>query len=109
MDQQRVDRCREILIEVAKQRGTITYGALAGRLGVANVGVTPYLNAVYNDLVIDQGLPDLTLLAVSSGSQYGRYNSRGSEAQSVPFNPSDPSQRALYDADRQAVYQHPWP
>jgi hypothetical protein len=106
VDSELVARCRDRLIQVARQRGTITYGALAAHLGVIPQAVGKYLNAVYNDLVVEQGLPDLTLLAVYSGTEYGRYNSRGGAAQSVTFNPDNPSQRALYDADRERVYQH---
>lgn len=106
MNQRLIARCRDKLIEASRRRGTITYGELAAHLGVANQSVGAYLNAVYNDLVIAQGLPDVTLLAVYSGTQYGRYNSRGSAAQSVGFNPADSSQRALYDNDRESVYQH---
>lgn len=100
-----IDRCREKLIEVSKRWGTITYGELAAHLGVANQSVGGYLNAVYHDLVVDQGLPDLTLLAVYSGTEYGRYNSRGLPAQSVEFDADDPNQRAMYDSDRERVYQ----
>jgi hypothetical protein len=106
MNPELIARCRDKLIEVSRRRLTITYGELAAYLGVANQSVGAYLNAVYNDLVIGQGLPDVTLLAVYSSTQYGRYNSRGSTAQSVEFNPADPSQRTLYDNDRESVYQH---
>jgi hypothetical protein len=86
-----VIRCRNKLIEVARQRGIITYGELAKYLGVANQSVGHYLDAIYNDLVIKFGLPDLTLLAVYKGTKYGRYNSRGLPAQSVEFDPEDGS------------------
>jgi len=105
MDPQLVGRCRERLIQVSRQRGTITYGELAAHLGVANQSIGGYLNAVYNDLVVSQDLPDLTLLAVYSGTQYGRYNSRGGVAQSEAFDPNDPNQCAMYDADRERVYR----
>jgi hypothetical protein len=106
VDPEIVARCRERLIQVARARGTISYGELAQYLGVANQYVGGYLNVIYNELVIAQGSPDLTLLAVYSGTRYGRYNSRGEAAQSAAFDPNDPNQRALYDDDRECVYQH---
>ena len=33
-----VTRCRDILLEVARQQGTITYGDLAAHIGIANQG-----------------------------------------------------------------------
>lgn len=105
MNPELIARCRDKLIEVSRQQGTIDYGELAAHLGVANQSVGRYLNGVYKDLVVDQGLPDLTLLVVYSGTNYGKYNSRGLVAQSVKFDPDDPKQRALYDNDRELVYQ----
>src|SRR5690242_1894567 len=105
MNPQLITRCRNRLIEVSRRRGTITYGQLAAHLGIANQSVGPYLNAVYDDLVINSGLPDLTLLAVYSGTKYGRYNSRGLPARSVVFDPHDPAHRRIYDSDRELVYQ----
>jgi hypothetical protein len=101
-----IARCRDKLIEVSKKRGTITYGDLAAYLGVANRSVGKYLNAIYKDLVVRSKLPDLTLLAVYSGTNYGRYNSRGLPAQSVVFNPNKQDDCSTYDADRERVYQH---
>lgn len=99
--------CRDILIEVSRRRSTITYGELARRLGVGDGrNVTPYLDAVYNDVVINQGLPHLTLLVVYSGTHYGNYNSRGGPARSVVVVPTNPVQLAAYDADRELVYRH---
>ncbi len=106
MDPELVDACRDRLIKVSRERGTITYGELAAHLRVANQSVGHYLNSVYNDLVVNSGLPDLTLLAVYSGTGYGRYNSQGRPAQSVEFDPNDQAQRARYDNDRDLVYQH---
>ena len=106
MNPRLVARCRDKLIEISRRRSTITYGELATHLGVANLSIGKYLNAVYNDLVVNQGLPEVTLLAVRKGTQYGWYHSRGGAAQSVEFDPADPRQRALYDSDRERVYGH---
>lgn len=106
MNAELVARCREKLIEVARRKGTITYGELARYLGVAAQSIGKYLNPVYDDLVVARGLPDLTLLAVRSGSEYGRYNSQGLSAQSVEFDPNDPDHRELYDKERKRVYEH---
>jgi predicted ArsR family transcriptional regulator len=106
MNPKLVARCREKLIKVAKQKGTITYGEMAAHLGMANQAVGPYLNALYDDLVIKSRLPDLTLLAVYSGTKYGKYNSRGRPAQSVEFDPNHQDHRRIYDSDRELVYQH---
>jgi hypothetical protein len=105
MDLKLTDRCEKKLVEIAKKRGTISYSELAAHLGVASQGVGPYLNAIYSDAVMSRGLPDLTLLAVYRGTNYGRFHSRGLPTQSVVFDPSNPEHRRIYDRDRERVYK----
>lgn len=105
MNPDHVKRCREKLIAVAKKRDVISFGDLAKHIGVPAQSIGRYLNAVYNDLVVTQDLPDLTLVAVKSGSHYGRYNSTGAPAQSVVFDESNLDARELYDKERERVYQ----
>lgn len=105
MDPTLIALCQNKLIEVSKRRETITYGELAGYLGVANQSVGKYLNAIYENLVVNSKFPDLTLLAVYRGSRYGRYNSRGLPAQTVKFDPENPDHCRRYDSDRELVYQ----
>ena len=97
-------QCLNILIDVSKNKSKITYGDLAKQIGVAAQGIGRFLNEVYNDVVIEQGLPDITLLAVYAKKDYGLYNSRGNTAQSVEFDPNDAAQMAMYVSDRQKVY-----
>lgn len=106
MNPQLIVCCRDKLIQVSRQRSTIAYSELAAHLRVARQSIGPCLTAVYNDLVLGRGLPDLTLLVVYKGTPYGAFNSRGSSAQSVKFDPTDPDQCTLYDADRTEVYKY---
>ena len=82
----------------------ITYGDLAAHLGVANQSVGPFLNAIYREEV-EAGRPDITLLAVYAGTNYGRYNSRGKRAQSIRVDPKDVTQCRTYDADVTLVHE----
>lgn len=64
----------------------------------------PYLNDVYNDVVINQGLPDITLLVVYANTQFGLYNSGGEVAQTVKVDPNNSNQVSQYLSDREKVY-----
>jgi hypothetical protein len=106
MDPELITRCRERLITVSRQRVMITYGDMAAYLGVARQSVGRYLNAIYNDLVINNNLPDLTLLVVYNNTMYGNYNSRDLPAQSIEFDQNNPAHCRLSDSDREQVYLH---
>ncbi|MCS6129788.1 hypothetical protein G3485_22155 [Shewanella baltica] len=101
-------QCLNILISISKNKSTITYGDLAKQIGVAAQGIGRFLNEIYDDITINQQLPDITLLAVYSKKTYGLYNSAGRIAQSIVFDPNDPVQMAQYLSDRQKVYTQ-WP
>jgi hypothetical protein len=98
-------RCRDKLVAIAHKGERIPYSELAKHVGVANQGLRPYLNQIYEE-EIALAHPDLTLVAVYVGTKYGRYNSRGAEAQSVQIDPSNAADVAAYEADVARVYQH---
>src|SRR5437899_486697 len=99
-------KCKMKLIEVAKARRRIPYGALAAHVGgVLPIALGQYLNPIYEEEMA-LGRPDLTLVVVKSGSRYGNYNSRGGPAQSKKFDPNDPADRKAYDEDLGMVYDY---
>jgi hypothetical protein len=102
---ERISRCRDKLIAVARERKTVPYGELARHIGVANQGLTPYLNAIYNE-EMSSGRPDLTLVAVYLKTGFGRYNSEGAVAQSVIVDHRDAAQVAKYKQELARVYRH---
>jgi hypothetical protein len=63
MDTERMQKCREKLIEVAQSKGTIPYGVLAEFLRVANQSVGIYLNPIYESETA-AGRPDLTVVVI---------------------------------------------
>ena len=102
MDPELIARCRNRLIEVARQRGTITYGHLASHLGIANRGSWDMLDEIYNKETA-AGRPDLTLLVVKAATGYPPYFSRGGPARSVRFDPTKDLQP--WAAELTRVYQ----
>jgi len=96
-------RCRAKLEETARKRDLISYSKLASHMGIANQGVGPYLNAIYQEET-ELDHPDLTLVAVYAGTRYGRFNSRGGPAQSVKVNPDKPEDRQKYDDEVKRVW-----
>ncbi len=103
IDQNRVDQCRTKLIEIARARGEITYGALAQLIHVANQSIGRYLNAIYEE-EIAQHRPDLTVVVVCPKTRMGRYNSRGGPAQSVIVNPDNEADVRAYAEELNRVY-----
>jgi hypothetical protein len=80
-------RCREKLVEVARQERTITYGELAAHIGIENQGPWAILDEIYNEETAAQR-PDLTLLIVYADTGYPPFISRGGPARSVKFDPN---------------------
>jgi len=107
VDQTLLAHCRLILIDTARNNRKIAYSKLASLLGVANQSVGKYLNEIYKD-EIAKGHPDLTLVAVYSGTEYGNYNSRGARPQSFKIDPKNESHVRDYDTELRRVYAHPW-
>jgi hypothetical protein len=107
IDKRITKKCKARLIAVARasKPKTITYGALAKLLGVANQSVGRYLNPIYEE-EIALGHPDLTVVVVYSKTGMGRFNSRGGPAQSIRVDPKNPSHRNAYDAELARVYAH---
>jgi hypothetical protein len=105
MNRQLCARCRDKLIEVAKQGRTITYGELAAHLAIANQGSGRMLDAIYQKETA-AGHPDLTLVAVYSQTGLGRYNSEGKRARSVKVDPRNPDQVKAYREALARVYEY---
>jgi hypothetical protein len=100
-----LNRCRSKLFEVARRGKQISYGDLAKHVGVINQGLGPYLDAIYLE-EIRQDHPDVTLVAVYSGTKFGRYNSRGRAPKSIKVDPENPTDIANYNAELKRVYKH---
>jgi hypothetical protein len=105
IDQQIKARCKDRLITVARARDTISYGELASSVGVANQSVGIYLDAIYEEETA-VGNPDFTVVVVYSGTEMGRFNSRGAPVRSVPVDPGNPDHVKAYRAERERVYDH---
>jgi hypothetical protein len=103
IDQQRIVQCRTKLIETARARGKITYGALAKHIQVANQSIGLYLNAIYEEEIV-HNRPDLTVVVVYPKTQMGRYNSRGGPAQSVIVIPGNLDHVRAYEDELNRVY-----
>jgi hypothetical protein len=115
-----VARCRAELIRTASAgklalanglpldavfgRGTITYGALAGILGVANQGVGLYLDDIYEGEIEGRGRSDLTTAAVYAKTGFGRFNSQGATVRSGVVDPSNAHDRQTYREELLRVY-----
>ena len=54
-----------VLVSLAQSRQTILFSQLAEILEVADVGLRPYLNPIYN-YCVDNGLPAVTSLVVNA-------------------------------------------
>ena len=104
MDPSRLVLCRAALEEAAKSRTHVAYSSLAKIVGVANQGLRPYLQAIYESEMAARH-PDLTLVAVYANTRYGRYNSRGGDAQSIRVDPQNAADVAAYEADLEQVYE----
>jgi len=94
-------------VATAKKHARIPYGDLARHVGVANQGLGPYLDRIYKDELANAA-PDLTLVAVYSGTEYGRYNSRGRQPKTIKVNPNNPAHVRAYEAELNRVYSYPW-
>jgi hypothetical protein len=68
-----IERCRDKLIEVARNRETITYGALAAYLGLGrpNTDWRVWFTTI-DRREIGEGRPDLTLVVVRKDTKLGR-------------------------------------
>jgi hypothetical protein len=84
--------------------GTITYGALAGTLGVANQGVGLYLDEIYEEEIEGRDHSDLTTVAVYADTGFGRFNSQGAAVRSRIVNPNDAHDREMYREELLRVY-----
>jgi len=60
----------QVLIEVAKARGTITYGGLGARIGVHHRAIRYVLGPI-QDYCLESGLPPLTILVVNGTGRPG--------------------------------------
>jgi hypothetical protein len=98
-------RCRDKLIEVARQGSPITYGDLAAHLGIANKGPWDMLDELYKEET-DVGRPDLTLVVAYSDTGLGRYDSEGGPARSVKVDPNNPDQVRAYGEALARVYEY---
>lgn len=59
-----------ILIDVAKRRGTITYGELSKRIGLAHHRPLRFvLGYILHEICVPKGLPLLTSIVVKKGSR----------------------------------------
>jgi hypothetical protein len=105
IDKRITNRCKARLIAAARASKTITYGALAKPLSIANQSVGRYLNAIYDE-EITLGHPDLTVVAVYAKTGMGRFNSRGDPAQSIRVDPKKPSDVRAYKSELARVYHH---
>lgn len=104
MDPELTTRCRERLIEVARQRQTITYGELAAHLGIENQGPWDMLDEIYDQDTAAKN-PDLTLLIVYADSGYPPYISRGGPARSVRFDPTKMAHLEAWAAELNHIYE----
>jgi hypothetical protein len=98
IDKRITDRCKARLIAAARASDTITYGALASLLGVANQSVGRHLNAIYEE-EIALGHPDLTVVVVYGRTGMGCFNSRGGSAQSIPVDPKNKADVQTYESE----------
>jgi hypothetical protein len=104
MNTELMQKCREKLIEVARIRGTIPYGALAKFLGVANQSVGVYLNPIY-EREVAEGRPDLTVVVIYPKTGMGRYNSGGKQAQSIVVDPKNLDDVQAYKEELALVHK----
>jgi hypothetical protein len=120
LDPRILARCRAELIRTANagklalanglphrvvfERGTITYGALAGILGVANQGVGLYLDDIYKTEIEGRDRSDLTTAAVYADTGFGRFNSQGATVRSRAVDPSNAHDRQTYREELLRVY-----
>lgn len=106
MHEEKIEKCKNKLIEVARARDLITYGDLAAHVGVANQGIGTYLKSIYNEETRRLEHPDLTLVAVSAKTRFGRFNSKGRPAQSVTVDPDNPHDVRKYEEQLAKVCEH---
>jgi hypothetical protein len=103
-DDQR-EKCRTKLIEVARAKSTITYRELGRHLGLPTQSAGKYLDGIYKD-EMSAGNPDLSLVVVYAGTEYGPYLSLGEPAKKIKMKRKNPEMCAKYKAELKKVYEH---
>ena len=103
LNRTRLDKCRSRLINLTRREKRIPYGKMQTHLGLRHhLNLGPYLDAIYEE----DRKHDLTLILHYKNSEFGRYNSRGGPARSVPFDPKNRRHVRAYRADLRRLFRY---